>query len=129
VLAATGVALAAWAVAGPLAGINLDVRQGGAVERVEPASVVAAALLAGLVGWALLAATERLLSGPRVAWLSSALVALGLSLVGPLVGAVDPAGKAALAGMHLIVGAVLVYGLVGSQPAPKSTGTPRATCG
>jgi hypothetical protein len=113
--AATGAGLLGWAVAVPLAGIDLAVRQGGTVRPVGPAAVALACLVAGSVGWALLAVLERRLppGRPRRTWLAVALVALAVSLAGPA-GAVNLAGGIALAGLHLIVGAALIFGLASS---------------
>jgi hypothetical protein len=123
--AAAAAALAAWAVAGPLAGIDLDARRGGAVEPVDAGGVLAATLLAGALAWAALAAAERLLRPARAALIGSALVAIGLSLLDPLLAGADPAGAAAMVGTHLIVGAVLLYGLLGgSGRPPHGSGRP-----
>jgi hypothetical protein len=111
--AAVGAGLAGWAVAVPLAGIDLAVRQGGAVRPVGPAGVAIACLVAGSAGWALLALLERRTRHPRRTWLAVAMITLAISLAGPA-GAVHLAGGAALAGLHLIVGAVLIFGLASS---------------
>jgi hypothetical protein len=111
--AAVGAGLVGWTLTVPLAGIDLAVHQGGAVRPVGPVAVALACLAAGSAGWALLAVLERRLRRPRRTWLAVALVALALSLTGPA-GAVNLAGGAALAGLHLIVGAVLIFGLASS---------------
>jgi hypothetical protein len=111
--AAVGAGLVGWALAVPLAGIDLAVHQGGTVRPVGPVAVALACLVAGSAGWALLAVLERRLRRPRRTWLAVALVVLALSLTGPA-GAVSLAGGVALAGLHLIVGAVLIFGLASS---------------
>lgn len=116
--AATGAGLAGWAVAVPLAGIDLAVHQGGAVRPVGPAAVALACLVAGSAGWALLAVLERRPGQPNRAWLAVALIALAVSLAGPA-GAVTVAGGVALAGLHLIVGAVLIFGFA-SAARPRA---------
>ncbi|MDP9866745.1 MULTISPECIES: DUF6069 family protein [Streptosporangium] len=110
VAGATAAALVLWALTGPVAGIGLSVRLDGAVQPVGPAAVATASLLAGLAGWALLALLERILKRPGRTWTVIAAVVLALSLAGPL-GAVDTASTVVLAGMHLIVAAVLIPGL------------------
>ncbi|WP_424533326.1 DUF6069 family protein [Sphaerisporangium viridialbum] len=110
VAGATVAALAVWALADPVAGIDLAVRAGGAVQSVGPASVAMASLVAGLAAWALLASLERLTSRPGLIWTIIAFAVLVLSLLGPL-GAVGTASTLALAGMHLVVAAVLIPGL------------------
>lgn len=111
VAGATAAALALWALAGPVAGIDLTVRLDGGVQPVGPGAVVVASLLAGLAGWALLASLERILKRPGRTWTVIAVVVLVLSLAGPLGSAVGTASTVTLAGMHLIVAAVLIPGL------------------
>ncbi|MGA8114390.1 MAG: DUF6069 family protein, partial [Actinocatenispora sp.] len=78
---------------------------------VGPVAVVVAGLVAGLAAWALRAVLDRVLAHPARVWIPVAAVVLALSLAGPLGSAVDSAGAAWLAGMHLVVGAVLILGL------------------
>jgi hypothetical protein len=113
VLAATGAGLLGWAVAGPAAGVHLTVRIGSAAadQHVGPAAVVVASVLAGLAGWALLALLERHAPKARTIWTGIAVAVLAASvLAGPL-GGVTTSAKVALAGLHLLVGAVLIVGL------------------
>jgi hypothetical protein len=111
VAGAAAAALAGWALAGPIAGVDLTVQTGAADQRVGPVAVVAASLLAGAAAWAVLALLERLVSRPRPVFTAVALAALALSLPGPLTSAADPAGAAVLAGLHVVVAAVLVPAL------------------
>jgi Family of unknown function (DUF6069) len=53
-------------------------------------------ILAGLAAWGLLAVLERFTPRARAVWIAIALVALALSLAGPLSAAVTPAAKAGL---------------------------------
>ena len=101
--------LAIWVIARPLAGAALDVRRGSgaAPQAVGPAAVALATGLAGLAGWGLLALLERFTTPARVAWTTTAIVALVLSLAGPL-GATTAAAKAVLIAMHLVAAAVLI---------------------
>ena len=59
VAGAVGAAVLAWAVAVPVLGVDLRVGTEGAAQEVGIGSVVAAAALAGLFGWALLAVLVR----------------------------------------------------------------------
>jgi hypothetical protein len=111
VVGAVAAALAVWTLADPVAGVDLAVRRGGALDQVGPGAVAAASLLAGLAAWGLLAALERFVKRPRRAWTNTAVASLALSLVGPLGSDTGTASKMTLAGMHLIVGAVLLIGL------------------
>lgn len=102
--------LAVWAVAVPVAGVDLMVGSGSSEQHVGPGSVVLVSLLAGLVGAGLLALFERVTPRPRGTWLIVSLAVLLLSLAGPF-GAVTPGATVALACMHLAVGLTIALGL------------------
>ena len=108
--ASAAAALVVWTVA-VLVGVELLVTPGGAsTQRVGVGSVLVVSLLAGLAGWGLLAALERVTSRARAIWTTIAVVVLLLSLSGPATGAVSIAAGAALAAMHVAVAAVLIVG-------------------
>jgi hypothetical protein len=111
VLGAAGAALTVWVIAVPLAGADLTVRVSGETQSIELGSVVAGALIAGLVGWALLAVLERVVRRPRQTWTINAGVAFVLSLTGPLGSDADATTTITLIGMHLAVAAVLIPAL------------------
>ncbi|WP_214318704.1 DUF6069 family protein [Nonomuraea sediminis] len=111
VAGAAAAALALWALAVPVAGIDLTVQLSGATQQVGPGAVAAASLAAGLAAWALLILLERTLKRAARAWTIIAVVALILSLSGPLTSAVGTATTLTLTAMHLIVAAVLIPGL------------------
>jgi Family of unknown function (DUF6069) len=112
VAAAVLAAVIVWLVAVPVAGLELRVLLGGAIQEVGIGSVVTVSLLATLIGWGLLALLERLLPArARTAWTAIAGSVLVLSLAGPLTGGTTPAVAATLALMHLAVGAVMILGL------------------
>jgi hypothetical protein len=108
VTGATAAALAAWTLTGPVAGIDMTVHSGETVQAIGPGAVITASLVAGLAAWASLAVLERFVTRPRRTWSAIALTVFVLSLAGPLVGGVDTASKATLAGLHVIVAAVLI---------------------
>ncbi|PRY59743.1 DUF6069 family protein [Glycomyces artemisiae] len=110
VIAAAAAALLVWAVAAPLAGVDLTVPQGDTDLTVGPVLVIAAALAAGLAGWGLLALLERATARGTRIWTIVAVVFLAVSLLGPL-GAAGAAAVASLLCMHLAVGAVVITGL------------------
>ncbi|HEX2772569.1 MAG TPA: DUF6069 family protein [Micromonosporaceae bacterium] len=112
VLAAAVAGLLGWLVADPIAGIDLTVRQGAGdeVQHVGPTAVAVAGLVAGLLGWAVLAGLERVTARARAVWTAVAAGTLVVSLLGPLA-AVNASTRAALTGLHLLVGAVLIVGL------------------
>ena len=117
VAAASLGALVVWVVAVPVSGVDLLVRpRGGAATAVGAGAVVGVSLLAGLLGWALLAMLERRIARARTVWTWSALVVLLLSLAGPLTAGTTPLAKAVLALMHLTIAAVLIPALRRTSP-------------
>jgi hypothetical protein len=116
VVGAVAAALAVWALADPVAGVDLAIRRGGTIDHVSPGAVAAASLIGGLAAWGLLVALERVVKRPRGAWTSTAVVSLALSLAAPLASDTGAASKMTLAAMHLIVGAVLLIGLRPGRP-------------
>ncbi len=112
--AAGGAAAAAiaWAVEVPLLGIRLTVRFGAmAPQTVVAGQVVGAALVAGLLGWLLLAVLDRRAARGRTAWTAVALLVLAVSLALPLAAATTTSAAVGLVVLHLIVGAVVIPGL------------------
>jgi hypothetical protein len=108
VAGATTATLTVWAIAGPLAGIDLAVRLGSGIGHIGPVRVAGATALVGLAGWALLAALERWTSRPRGTWITVALTVLLVSMTGPLIQGVTMTATVALTCMHLACAAVLV---------------------
>jgi hypothetical protein len=107
VVAAAVAALAVWLLAGALTGSEPAAQLGGAAVPVGLPAVAAAALVAGLVAWAVLAVLERTVAHARRVWSVTMCVGLVLSLAGPL-GGVDGASILTLAALHLVTGAVLI---------------------
>jgi hypothetical protein len=107
VAAAVAVALAMWAVA-RLLGVDLTVRIGQDPRQVGVVDVLVATLLAGLGAWAVYLLLAR---RPRTArwWPFVGSTAIAISMLGPSYLA-DGAAAAALIGMHLAVGFVLIVG-------------------
>lgn len=84
---------------------------GRPTQTVGPAAVVLAAAAAGLAGWALLGALERVTPTRAKAWWTGlALVAALVSLVGPVTVA-DGASTTALLGLHGAVAGVVIAGM------------------
>ena len=108
VAGAAGAAVLAWAVAVPVLGVDLRVGTEGAATAVGPGSVVAAAVLAGLLGWALLALLVRSVARAGTVWRAVAVVVLLLSLGGPLAMGVGTASVVVLLTLHAVVAAVLI---------------------
>ena len=82
VLGAAAATLTVWAIAGPLAGVDLRVHVDSGTQHVGPATVVAVSVLTGLAAWALLAALEHFSPRAPTIWTAIALAALALSLAG-----------------------------------------------
>ena len=112
VLAAAAATVTVWAIAGPLAGVDLSVQLGSATQHVGPATVAIVSIAAGLAAWGLLATLEHFTPRARAVW-TIALVTLALSLAGPLIDGATPATKVALTGMHLAAAVILVFMLPG----------------
>jgi Family of unknown function (DUF6069) len=120
VLGAVVATLVVWTVETQLLGIDLRARPvpGVAPVVVGPPAVVSFTLFAGLVAWALLAVLERVTPRVRGVWLTIAVVALLISLAGPLGGAVTATAAVGLACMHLAAAAVLIP-LLARSAAPR----------
>ncbi|BBH69817.1 hypothetical protein ACTI_65020 [Actinoplanes sp. OR16] len=108
-------ALLLWAVNVPWGGLDLTVRQGGAVQEIGPVAVVVTALLAGFAAWGLLAVLERLSARPVPTYRIIASILLVISLAGPLGSAIGLSSTLVLVGMHVTVGAALIIGLPGRR--------------
>ncbi|MEV3924848.1 DUF6069 family protein [Actinomadura coerulea] len=109
VAGAVAAALAVWAVGEPLLGHDLVVQQKGQEPRdLGAAAIGAFALAPSLLGWALLAALERVTPLAARIWTAIALTLLTASFL-PVIGVQASGGtKAVLALTHLAVGAVLI---------------------
>lgn len=114
VAGATAAALVLWLLTGPVAGHGPSALIGGDLHPVGAGSVAAGGLAAGLAAWALLTLLERTVDRPGRAFTVITVVALALSLTGPLGSTADAASTAVLTAMHLLVAAVLIPGLAGS---------------
>lgn len=118
-IAAAAAALIFWTIVDPIGGLELTVGKPGATTHVGAVSVIVAALISGLGGWALLAIFERTSGRPARLWTVTATVVFLLSLaIGPVNGT-DGGDKLALAGLHLIVAAVVIPWLRASAATPR----------
>ena len=116
-LLAAAAALLTWG-AGTAAGIDaVVVGANGQELPVGPVAVVLAALVAGFAGWGVRALLRRLggdghegrSPGERT-WTATCAVVLVVSLLGPL-GAATTSATLLLVTLHLVVGAVVTWGL------------------
>ncbi|OOC53950.1 MULTISPECIES: DUF6069 family protein [Nocardiopsis] len=111
VAAAVLAPLVLWALAVPLAGVELTAFPGGRPRVVGPVAVAVAGLVFGLAAWALLMVLERTVRSPGRVWSVVAYIVLVLSLAGPVTSGAAPVVVLVLAGMHVLVGVVLILGL------------------
>lgn len=112
-LLAVASALAVWAVAAALLGVDLSVTMGHGQPpmTIGFGAVAATSLAASLAGWAALAVLERFSDHARAIWTTTAIVVL-LASFAPLT-VVDASGAATttLALLHVVVAIVLILGL------------------
>jgi Family of unknown function (DUF6069) len=112
VVGATLAALAVWVVAVPLLGLHLLIRFGtSAPQGVGIEAVALSSLVGSLAGWGVLALLEMRTSRALAIWTGVAIAGVAASLTLPLVAGTTSPTKAALALMHLSVGAVLIPAL------------------
>src|SRR5579875_3680049 len=110
----------AWTAEVPLAGIRLNIRFGGMhPQTVIAGQVIGAALVAGLLGWLLLAALERRTRRSGAVWTGLAVLVLAASLTLPLAAAVTTSAATGLIVLHLAVGAVVIPGLARTTRRPE----------
>jgi hypothetical protein len=105
-------AAAAWAIEVPLLGVRLSVKFGPMhPQTVVAGQIIGAALVAGLLGWLLLAVLERATPRARAAWTGAALLVLVLSLGLPAATATTTAAAVGLVVLHLVVAAAVIPAL------------------
>lgn len=109
--AAMVLALVAWVVDVPIAGIELNVRSGDGIQHVGPGAVIIATIIGGAVAWALAVLVERHTKRPRWIWTAIMVVAALISITGPLSLGIGGATQGALIAMHQFVVAALIAGM------------------
>ena len=85
--------------------------------------MIGTALIAGLLGWLLLAGLDRRTPRPRAVWAGAALVVLAVSLALPLAAATTTSAASGLIVLHLVVGAVVIPGMAHTARRPGPRGT------
>jgi len=116
VLGTTVLALLAWTALVFGAGAHLEVSQGDRRQAIGATEVAMAAIVVGLLGWALLALLEHWTRRARRVWTGVAALVLLVSLAGPMASPTS-AGRAGLIALHLVVGGSLIW-LLGRSAAP-----------
>ena len=115
---AAGAAAVVW-VGATVAGVDVAVRSGSSTRDVGLVSVVVTAVVVAVVAAGLLRVLERRTPGARRVWTGVALAVSVVSLAGPA-GARTLSAGLTLAGLHLVVGAVVIVGL-GRRHADRAT--------
>ncbi len=87
-------------------------------QTVVAGQVVGTALVAGLLGWLLLAGLDRRTPRSREAWTRAALLVLAVSLALPLAAATTTSAAIGLIALHLAVGAVVIPGMARTARRP-----------
>ncbi len=117
VLGAAGAAAVVWVAAVPVLGVDLAVAPGGRQQPVGLGAVLVTALVAGLLGWALLAALETRTRRAAAVWTGVAVAVAVLSLGGPLSAGVGAGATAVLVALHAAVAGVLIPALRRTSPS------------
>lgn len=121
---AAGLAALAWTGA-RAAGLVLEVRSGSATREIDLVSVVVTSLVVAIAGAGLLGVLERRTKQGLRIWTVVASAVWVASLVGPL-SASRPSAALVLAGLHLLVGIVVIVGLRRTHvPSRDATSTRR----
>lgn len=121
VVAAALAAMVVWALVEVVAGIDVWAPATGAgdAHAIGPGNVAAAAAVASLAGWGLLALLERLTARAAAVWTACAVLALLASLGAPLTGeGISAANRTVLVLLHLTVGTVIVPVLYRTSSRP-----------
>jgi len=108
-LVAAAAATLVWACA-RISDLHLEVRSGSGTMDVTAASVIITTLLVAAAGAGLLRVLERRTTRGLRVWTIVAVTVWALSFSGPL-SATRPSTGLVLAGLHLLVGGVIVVGL------------------
>ena len=107
------------------AGVVLEVRSGSATREINLVSVVVTSLVVAIAGAGLLEVLERRTKQGLRIWTVVASAVWVASFVGPL-SASRPSAALVLAGLHLLVGTVVIVGLRRSHvPSQDATSTRR----
>jgi Family of unknown function (DUF6069) len=113
-------AVIAWAIEVPLLGIRLGVRFGGMhPQTVVAGQVIGGALVAGLLGWLLLAVLDRRAAHPGATWVAAALLVLAASLALPIAASTTTSAAIGLIVLHMVVAAVVVPGMARTARRPS----------
>src|SRR5258708_6244024 len=117
VLGATASAVAIWAVA-KLAGAELPVSfgPGQPIQKITVVHVVVAVLVGWRACWSLLGLLRGFTARAGTVWTVAAIVAVLVSLAGPLSAIASAGTKASLVAMHLAVATVLIAILRQTEP-------------
>jgi hypothetical protein len=86
----------------PIAAVNGD------DQTIGFAQVAFVTAMSGSVGWGLLALLERSAARPVTVWTIIAIIALGMSMLGPIDGAVNTSSLIILTIMHIVAAVIII---------------------
>ena len=112
---AIAVAAAATALAwlyGRLAHVDYTVNTPIGTRQITLALSVAATVVAGIAGWAVIAVLERYTASPKRVWIALTLIVLVLSIVPVFRTTANLATQVMLSALHCVAAAVLIPGLL-----------------
>jgi hypothetical protein len=119
VVGAAAAAAIAWSVEVPLLGVRLSIKFGAMhAQTVVAGQVIGAALVAGLLGWLLLALLDQRIARARAAWTGAAVLVLVLSLALPLAAATTTSAAVGLLVLHVVVAAAVIPALAATARRP-----------
>ena len=110
VLVAAAAAVLVWVLADPLLEADLDVRFGdsGPPDHVTARAVGVTTVAAGLLGWGLLEVLERRSPRGEDIWVAAAVLAMLLSLLGPVIAGMTVSATVGLLAIHIVAGGTLI---------------------
>ena len=123
VAAAAVAAMLTWHVADPILGIDLEVLKapgGTTTTLVSAGSIVASAIIAGLLSWVLLAVLERKTTQAVTVWRWVAVAVALASMLAPLSLAQNAGATVVLTLLHVVVAGILVTALPGTPQSRTS---------
>ncbi len=111
--------MAVWAIAKPFAGLDVRFATGAALRHVGALTVIFVSVVIAVAGWVARLVLERLgADKARRRWVAVEVVALAVSLAGPIAAGTTAATRIGLVCVHLAAAAVLIPALADISPRP-----------
>lgn len=128
-LAAVLVDVGIWVGVAAIGGVPLAYSTGGQTATVGIVSVIAAAAVTGLLGWALSALLSKITRHATAIWTATAVVFVIVSLASPILLAQGRAAMTALVCMHVSTAVIVIAGFRLSSSAPEGRVAARPAAG